>query len=203
MRPAIVCAFLCALVVSAAPGAQAYHRFWANCNYATAQPSYSMTRDGAQTYSYTAAYEGYQWGGGCWNNNDVDEAYGDPLQDVSTHGEGGDCSGLTFKTWRESETTWDGGKYYWNPIRNVHGPYTAASFKYGSGAPNGTISKAYASVMDGFASDYHVGMIFFRGSGGWDQMIEAKCEYCGTNIFSRTYRGDSNYGGIRRIGWTG
>jgi hypothetical protein len=85
----------------------------------------------------------------------------------------------------------------------VHGPYTAASFRDGVGAPNGLISKPYAGVMDGFASGTHVGLIFFRGSGGWDQVMEAKCEACGTNIMSETYRSESAYGGIRRIGWTG
>jgi hypothetical protein len=197
-----VLAFALALFATTVGGARASN-FWSNCNYATPAVNYNLTRDGAQTYSYTAAYDGYQWGGGCWNNNDVDEGWGDPPGEVSTHGEGADCSGLVFKTWKESENTSDGGKYYWNPLRNVHGPYSAASFKYGSGAPNGLISKQYAGVMDGFASDYHTGLIFFRGSGGWDQIIEAKCEACGTNIMSETYRSQSAYGGIRRIGWTG
>ena len=194
--------FALAFFAMTAGGARAYHNFWANCNYATAQPNVNLTRDGAQTYSYTAAYEGYQWGGGCWNNNDVDEAPNDPPEHY-TGGEGGDCSGLTFKTWQEALNTADGGHYYSHRLRNVHGPYDAARFRDGIGAPNGTISKAYAGVMDGFASSSHVGMIFFRGSGGWDQIIEAKCEACGTNIFSETYRGQSAYGGIRRIGWTG
>jgi hypothetical protein len=200
---ALVLGFALALFATTAGGAGAYHNFWANCNYAAAQPNVNLTRDGAQTYSYTAAYEGYQWGGGCWNNNDVDEGWGDPPGDVSQRGEGPDCSGLVFKTWKESENTGDAGKYYWNPLRNVHGPYTAASFRDGVGAPNGTISKAYAGVMDGFASGTHVGLIFFRGSGGWDQVMEAKCEACGTNIMSETYRSESAYGGVRRIGWTG
>src|ERR671935_21695 len=143
---ALVLTFAVAFFAVTAGGARAYHNFWANCNYATAQPNYSLTRDGAQTYSYTAAYEGYHWGGGCWNNNDVDEGWGDPPMDISTHGEGADCSGLVFKTWKESENTSDGGKYYWNPLRNVHGPYTAASFRDGAGAPNGLISKAYAGA---------------------------------------------------------
>src|SRR5919204_670348 len=73
---ALVLTFAVAFFAVTAGGARAYHNFWANCNYATAQPNYSLTRDGAQTYSYTAAYEGYQWGGGCWNNNDVDDASG-------------------------------------------------------------------------------------------------------------------------------
>jgi len=198
----VVLAFLLALFATAVGGADASN-FWANCNYASPASNLNLTRDGAQTYSYTAAYDGYQWGGGCWNNNDVDEGWGDPPMEVSTHGEGADCSGLVFKTWKESENTSDGGKYYWNPLRNVHGPYTAASYRDGVGAPNGLISKAYAGVMDGFASGTHVGLIFFRGSGGWDQIIEAKCEACGTNINSETYRSQSAYGGIRRIGWTG
>ena len=122
--------FAIAIFAASAGGAGAGN-FWANCNSATAQANQSLTRDGAQTYSYTAAYEGYQWGGGCWNNNDVDEGWGDPPQDVNTHGEGADCPGLVFKTWKESENTSNGGLYYWNPIRNVHGPYTAASFRDG------------------------------------------------------------------------
>ena len=60
-----------------------------------------------------------------------------------------------------------------------------------------------ANAMDGFASTWHVGMVFFRGSGGWDQIIEAKCEACGTNLNDEAYRSQSAYGGIRRIGWTG
>jgi hypothetical protein len=203
MKSVIVLGFLLALVSTVVSGAQAYHRFWANCNYATAQPNLNLTRDGAQTYAYTAAYDGYHWGGGCWNNNDVDEAYGDPPGDVSTHGEGPDCSGLTFKTWKEAQSAGDGGKYYWNPLRNVHGPYTAAMFRDGYGAPNGTVYKPYAGVMDAFASDWHIGMVFFRSLYGGDQVIEAKCEVCGTNIFYETYRTQSAYGGVRRIGWTG
>ena len=30
-----------------------------------------------------------------------------------------------------------------------------------------------------------------------------KCEACGTNLFDETYRSQSAFGGIRRIGWTG
>jgi hypothetical protein len=199
----LAAALVVALVLSGVTAARTETFQSAYCNYATAQPTVNFTRDGAQTYSLIAAWEGYQWGGGCWNNNNVDQSYGDPPGQLWTGGEGGDCSGLTFKTWHESLNTGDGGHYYWAPLRNVHGPYSAQAFKYGSGVPNGTIYKPYAGVMDGFASDYHVGMIFFRGSGGWDQIIEAKCELCGTNIFSRTYRSSSDYGGIRRLGWTG
>ena len=85
----------------------------------------------------------------------------------------------------------------------MHGPYDASSFKHGNGAPNHVISKASAGVMDAFASDWHIGMVFFRSLYGGDQIVEAKCEACGTNIFYRTYRSDPNYGGVARWGWTG
>jgi hypothetical protein len=162
-----------------------------------------MTRDAAQDYANAARYEGYQWGGGCWNTDDFDSYPYDPPGDPSTHGEGADCSGLTFKTWRESVDTWRDGRYLWRALRNVHGPYDARAFKYGEGAPNHVVSKASAGVMDAFASDSHIGMVFFRSLYGGDQIVEAKCESCGTNIFFRTYRTQSSYGGVGRWGWTG
>lgn len=205
MKPvlAFAAAFLAALVVTGVTGARTESFQSANCNTATAQPSANLTRDGALNYAYVAMHDGYQWGGGCWNNDDVDSSYGDPVGVAWTQGEGGDCSGLTFKTWRESLDTGNSGHYYWAPLRNVHGPYTAQAFKNGYGAPNGTILKANAGEMDGFASDTHVGMIFFPATIGGDDIVEAKCEYCGTDIWYRTYRSDSSYGGIRRLGWTG
>jgi hypothetical protein len=205
MKPllAFAAAFFAPLVVTGVTGARTESFQSANCNLATAQASANLTRDGALNYAYVATHEGYQWGGGCWNNDDVDSSYGDPVGVTWTAGEGGDCSGLTFKTWRESLDTANAGHYYWAPLRNVHGPYTAQSFKYGYGAPNGTLYKSTAAAMDGFASDTHVGMIFFPATTGGDDIVEAKCEYCGTGIWYRTYRGDSSYGGIRRLGWTG
>ena len=159
---AFLVAFGVGLVLTGATGAQAYHRFWASCNYDSPTFMTTMTRDGAQDYANAARYEGYQWGGGCWNYDDVDSYPDDPPGETSTHGEGGDCSGLTFKTWRESPDTWRDGRYYWRALRNVHGPYDASSFKHGNGAPNHVISKASAGVMDAFASDWHIGMVFFR-----------------------------------------
>ncbi len=203
-RPWLVFLALFALACSLAAVTVAKASFWsANCNYATPSQTANLTRDGGQTYSNVARYEGYQWGGGCWNNDDVDASWGDPPENVGTQGEGGDCSGLTFKTWRESTNTGDGASYYWAPLRNVHGPYDAASFRAGIGAANGTVYKPYAGVMDAFASSYHIGMVFFRATSGADQIVEAKCELCGTNIWLRTYRSDPAYGGVRRIGWTG
>ena len=85
----------------------------------------------------------------------------------------------------------------------MHGPYTAGDFRNGLGAPNHVVGKSTAGVMDAFASPTHIGMIFTRSLYGGDQIVEAKCEACGTNIFYRTYRSDPSYGGVARWGWTG
>ena len=73
--------------------------------------------------------EGYHWGGGCWNNSDTDIQPNDPVQTESTHGEGGDCSGFTFKTWALENGYGVNGKQTWNDSRYIHGPYSASSFK--------------------------------------------------------------------------
>jgi hypothetical protein len=56
--------------------------------------------------------------------------------------------------------------------------------------------------MDALASDSHIGMIYAKNADGTDQIIEAKGEAYGTNIWTRTYRGDSSYSGVRRTGWS-
>jgi len=197
-------AFGVALSVTAVGTASAYHtRFVAdNCNYAAPTPTSTITRDGSTTVALRARYEGYQWAGGCWNDNDRDDSPGDPTEDRSTGGEGGDCSGFTFKVWRESETESNAGFYQWGMLRHVHGPYTAERFKNGDGAPNVIYSKSGLIRMDALASAKHIGMIYARNADGSDQIIEAKGEPYGTNIWTRTYRGDSSYSGVRRTGWS-
>ena len=196
------------LVVTACLGfassASGYHtRFVAeNCNYAAPTPSSYITRDGSTTVALRARHEGYQWGGGCWNDNDRDDSPGDPAGTAGTGGEGGDCSGFTFKVWRESENTSNAGFYQWGRLRFVHGPYVAQSFKNGTGAPHTTAAKSSLIRMDALASDGHIGMIYSRNADGSDQIIEAKGEAYGTNIWTRTYRGSSSYGGVRRLGWS-
>jgi hypothetical protein len=140
--------------------------------------------------------------GGCWNDNDIDDSPGDPPENVSTGGEGADCSGFVFKVWRESETESNAGFYQWGMLRHIHGPYTAARFKAGEGAPNISVSKSALIKMDALAKSGHIGMIYATNADGTDQIIEAKGEAYGTNIWTRTYRGDSNYGGVRRTGWS-
>jgi hypothetical protein len=191
------------LALAAAGAARAYHTNFTGYYCHTNPPQYTgyFTRDGSIDVALRARWEGYQWGGGCWNNNDVDDSPYDPPQDPYTRGEGGDCSGFTFKVWRESEDRWDKGAWQWNMLRNVHGPYTSYSFMVGDGAPHVTYGKGGLIRMDALASSYHVGMIYSRNADGSDQIVEAKGEAYGTNIWTRTYRGNSDYGGVRRLGW--
>jgi hypothetical protein len=199
-----VTAFGVTLLLGAAGTAGAYHTAFVsqNCNYAAPTPTSYITRDGSAAVALRARHEGYQWAGGCWNDNDYDDSPGDPPGDLATGGEGGDCSGFTFKVWRESENTGDGGFYQWGMLRHVHGPYTAEAFKGGAGAPNVIASKSSLIKMDALASSGHIGMIYARNADGSDQIIEAKGEAYGTNIWTRTYRGSSSYGGVRRTGWS-
>ena len=206
MRPPrpLLASFLVAFCLGGAGTAGAYHtRFVAdNCNYAAPTPTSYITRDGSTTVALRARHEGYQWAGGCWNDNDRDDSPGDPTENPATGGEGGDCSGFTFKVWRESLTESDASYQQWGLLRFVHGPYTAARFKRGDGAPNVIASKPGLIRMDALASDGHIGLIYAVNADGSDQIIEAKGEAYGTNIWTRTYRGSSSYGGVRRTGWS-
>lgn len=201
---AFIAAFAVALSLASAGTAAAYHtRFVAdNCNAAAPTPTSYITRDGSATVALRGRYEGYQWGGGCWNDNDQDDSPGDPHEDPNTGGEGGDCSGFTFKVWRESLNQGDADFYQWGLLRNVHGPYRAIDFKAGVGAPNVTVAKSALVKMDALASDGHIGLIYAENPDGSDQVIEAKGEAYGTSIWTRTYRGSSSYSGVRRTGWS-
>ncbi len=193
-----------AIAVAWAGSAAAYHtRFVAdNCNYASPTPTPNITRDGSAAVALRARHVGYQWAGGCCNDNDIDDSPIDPTTDAGTGGEGGDCSGFTFKVWRETLDPSDSSFHQWGMLRYVHGPYTAAAFKTGSGAPNTTASKSTLIKMDALASDGHIGLIYAVNPDGSDQIIEAKGEAYGTNIWTRTYRGSSSYSGVRRTGWS-
>ena len=196
--------FVVTVGLAVAGSAAGYHtRFVADtCNYAAPTPTSYITRDGSATVALRARFEGYQWAGGCWNDNDRDDSPNDPREDPATGGEGGDCSGFTFKVWRESLSQSDASFQQWGMLRDVHGPYTAAAFKAGSGAPNMTVSKSALTKMDALASDGHIGLIYATNPDGSDQIIEAKGEDYGTNIWTRTYRGSSSYSGVRRAGWS-
>lgn len=192
-------AFAVAIVT---PGARAYHtNFQGWCNNASFNTS-GVTRAQARIYAEIGAREGYQWGGGCWNDNNWDDASGDPTQDVNTRGEGGDCSGFTWKTWFERWPWTDAGFTYHYRMQNQHGPYDAAAFKRGDGYANVVVSKPAVIHMDALASSNHIGIVYQANTAyNTDRIVEAKCEACGTGIWTRTYRGDPAYGGVRRAGW--
>jgi hypothetical protein len=185
---------------------------WAdnNCSFSGNGNDVSIyKRSQAIAYADVAWKEGYHWGGGCWNDSDTDNQAGDPVQTESTHGEGGDCSGFTFKTWalKCSDPAnclyGENGKSTWSAIRYIHGPYTASSFKNPPGSPIADEPKSTALQMDAFASDTHIGMIYTANtSQGHDRIIEAKCEGCGTTKSIQPYRGQSAYEGAERTGWT-
>jgi len=201
---AFAASFVVAFCLAAAGTAGAYHTQFVsqNCNWAAPTPASYVTRAGSTEVALRARYEGYQWGGGCWNDNNHDDSPGDPTENPNTGGEGGDCSGFTFKVWRESENTGNAGFYQWGMLRSVHGPYRAQDFKGGDGAPNIIAPKSGLYNMDALASMNHIGMVYARNADGSDQIIEAKGEAYGTNIWTRTYRGDSSYGGVRRANWS-
>jgi hypothetical protein len=203
-RASFLIAFLVGFALTSAGTATAYHtRFVANnCNTNAPTLMASFTRNGSTTVALRARHEGYQWGGGCWDNDDVDDSPGDPTEDPATGGEGGDCSGLTFKVWRESLTESSSSPYDWGRLRYVHGPYTAARFKRGDGAPNVTASKSGLIRMDALASDGHIGLVYAPNPDGSDQIVEAKGEAYGMGLWTRTYRGSTSYGGVRRTGWS-
>jgi hypothetical protein len=200
----LVASFALTFALAYAGAAGAYHTHFVadNCNYVEPTPTSYITRNGSAAVALRARYEGYQWGGGCWNDNDRDDSPGDPTTDFGTGGEGGDCSGFTFKVWREPLDTGDSSFHQWGMLRHVHGPYTAAAFKAGSGAPNATVAKSALVKMDALASDGHIGLIYAENPDGSDQIIEAKGEAYGTGIWTRTYRGSSGYSGVRRVGWS-
>jgi len=203
-RRVFATAFAAVFVLVFAGTAGGYHtRFVAlNCNYASPTPTSYITRDGSAAVALRARHEGYQWAGGCWNDNDKDDSPNDPTTDAGTGGEGGDCSGFTFKVWREPLNTSDPSFHQWGMLRSVHGPYTAAAFKAGAGAPNVTASKSSLIKMDALASESHIGLVYAANPDGTDQIIEAKGEAYGTGIWTRTHRGSSSYGGVRRVGWS-
>src|SRR5581483_7395363 len=196
-------AFATALAVARSAGA--YHtQFIATyCNYGNPIAMDHYMRDMAITWAEIGTHEGYQWGGGCWNNDNFDNSPGDPPSDPNTGGEGGDCSGFTFKVWHEAQDTSNSAFWGWNKFRFIHGPYSADGFRTGAGAPNVTYSKTGLIKMDALASSTHIGMIYQPNGDGTDQIIEAKGEAYGMNIWTRTYRGNASYGGVRRLGWAG
>ena len=64
-----------------------------------------------------------------------------------------------------------------------------------------TYGKTGLIRMDALASSTHIGLIYTANADGTDQIVEAKGEAYGTGVWTRAYRGESSYGGVRRLGW--
>ena len=197
-------AFTVAFALAGAGTAGAYHtQFVAqNCNYAAPTPTSYITRDGSITVALYARYEGYQWGGGCWNDNDVDDSPGDPSRTrtpaakAPTAPDSRSRSGASRWTKAARPSTSGGG----SGTSTARTPRSDSRMR--DGAPNYPLSKSAAIKMDAYASATHIGMIYATNADGTDQIIEAKGESYGTNIWTRAYRGNSIYSGVRRLGWS-
>jgi hypothetical protein len=174
-----------------------------NCYKNQAPDSYHRRKD-AQAYASVAKGEGYEWGGGCWNNNNRDDTPGAP----DSNGEGPDCSGLVFKAWELRNTPNDTGFTWYDKLQNVHGVYSSYDFRTPVSSdpfvklPNK--SRSTTMYMDAFAKNGHVGLISSSvpPSSNTDYIIEAKGDSSGTGEWLETYRYNSSYVGVKRKNWT-
>jgi hypothetical protein len=168
-------------------------------------PDSIFKRSDARAYSAIARGEGYEYAGGCWNNNDKDDTPGQP----DSGGEGPDCSGLVFKSWELSDKWQADGGNWWNKLQNIHGPYSSTTFhnSTGTGFPFHVLPHKWRSTtlyMDAFAREGHIGLIWSNTgtSVDTDTIMEAKGDVYGTDTFEETYRYDDAYVAVRRDGWT-
>lgn len=179
------------------------HASWVSeyCN--TSQyADYNVRRKDVQPYAMVAVGEGYEWGGGCWNDNNRDDTPNQP----DSNGEGPDCSGLVFKTW-ELQNNGGGLFTYHDRMQFDHGPY--ASYDFHSpvdtdpfyGVPKSRSSMQY---MDAFAKNGHVALLSSKDepNSQSDYVYEAYTDDAGVLQSIRQYRYDSDYTGARREGWT-
>ena len=178
---------------------------WTSTNcHGTHVDDHYVKRSEAQAYSAVAAGEGYEWGGGCWNDNNRDDTPGQP----NSGGEGPDCSGFTFKTWELRNATGRSGFTYWEALYSVHGPYATYDFHAPVGSdPFFRLPDKDATTtmyMDAFAKNGHVGMLYVDSGApdGTDLIIEALGDAAGTGKFYESYRSQSEYVAVRREGWT-
>ena len=203
MNRVLLCALIAAAVsLAAPPSAQASwvseHCFDDHYN----DPVFK--RADARAYADIADEEGYEYGGGCWNNNNVDDT---PWQPNSS-GEGPDCSGLVFKSWELKPTAGMSGGTWWNKFEDIHGPYSSYRYHDPVGSDPFFLlqgkGRMATSYMDAFARDGHVGLLESNGgtSSGDDYINEAKGDAYGTDVFVEDYRHDPAYLAVRREGWT-
>jgi len=193
------------LGLAPAPAASADSQWVANHCFDDHHDISIWKRSTARAYAYVGVGEGYQYAGGCWNDNDRDDTPN--LATYERGGEGPDCSGFTFKSWSLVNGYGDGGGTWYNRFEDVHGPYASTAFWSGVNGPFFVLPNKLRSTtlyMDAFARDGHIGMLYSNTGpdSNNDYIIEARCNDCGTNIFVETFRGDPDYRGVRRKGWT-
>ena len=157
----------------------------------------------ARAYVQRALGEGYEYGGGCWNDNNSDDTPGQP----DSGGEGPDCSGLVFKAWELLNAYGDNGFRWWDKLQNIHGPYSSDTFHNVSSTWSGPffhIDKRNALYMDALARLGHVGLLWSPviNSSGTSTFAEAKGDSYKTNLFEETWISNSDYLGTRRRDWT-
>jgi hypothetical protein len=174
-----------------------------NCRPNHVPDSHHRRKD-ALAYAVVAKGEGYEWGGGCWNDNNRDDTPGAP----DSSGEGPDCSGLVFKTWELRNNPNDKGFTWYDKLENVHGDF--ATYDYHSPVPSDPFvklpnkSRLTTMYMDAFAKNGHVGLLSNRVSPGsnTDYIIEAYGDLSGTDEWVRTYRFESAFVAVKRESWT-
>jgi hypothetical protein len=164
-------------------------------------------RSQARSYAAPMAREGYEWNGGCYRLNDIDDTPRAP----DSGGEGADCSGFVFRVWGLPTSGASGYRYY-DYTYEFHGPYsTAAYYAPSPGYPFKRLAtKTYAATeyMDAFVyrnssnTQGHIGLIYTEGANGTDTIIEAKGDAEGTWIATQAYRQSSVYRGVVRKNWT-
>jgi hypothetical protein len=206
-RPAVLLALLTSLLtpVVVTTAARPAGASWVgdHCSPDHASDS-NYRRVDAEAYDDVAEDEGYEWGGGCWNNNNKD----DSPNATDSNGEGPDCSGLVFKAWELKNSLGGTGFEFWDRLENIHGPYGSGSFH----APAGSYpfhllankNKGTTTYMDAFAKVGHIGLISSTVSSNQnlDWISEAKGESYGTDEWLEGYRYDSAYVGVIREDWT-
>jgi hypothetical protein len=191
-------------VLLALPGTPAHASWVSNNCYVSNVPDSHVRRADAKAYAQIAIDEGYEWGGGCWDNDNRDDTPGQP----NSGGEGPDCSGFVFKSWELRLSMGTSGFTWWNRFQNVHGPYTSTAFH----SPQASWpfvklpDKRYSTTMymDAFAKDGHIGMIYGESQpqDGTDTIVEALGDAYGTGLWIEAYRGNGAYAAIRREAWT-
>jgi hypothetical protein len=195
-----------ALLAMVATSVPAHAATWAedNCKGgSTARDTWKRSQ--ALAYAEHMVHEGYEWNGGCYRLNDVDDT---PWLATDAGGEGADCSGFVFRVWALKN---DGSAGYrlWDYDKDIHGPYyTWDYFAPVDTEPFKLISKTYkaTSYMDAFvyyrSDERHVALIKMEGSDGWDYVIHARNNTAGTRIDYLPYRSYSDSKAVMRKAWT-